>query len=249
MGPDPNKSLLSEMPPTADYEDPNAAARMLSRVVEAGSRVQAPAIRRYVQRLREQDASATPAEIVAKMEKHYLASVTASGAAVGAAALIPGVGTLAALSLVASETAMFLEMTTLFILGVADVHGIPMDDRVRRRTLVLGALAGDDGKHAVGRLLGPGRTKGAWLAEGATMPLPALSQLNSKLMKFFIKKYTVKRGALILGKLMPVSLGSAVGAVGNRLLGKKIVHNARGAFGAAPSRWPSALHVLPGFGN
>jgi hypothetical protein len=249
MGSNPDKSMLAELPSTADYEDPNAAARLLSRVVEAGSRVQAPAIKRYVQKLREQDASATPADIIAKMEKHYLATVTASGAAVGAAALIPGVGTLAAMSLVASETAMFLEMTALFILGVADVHGIPVEDRVRRQALVLGALAGDDGKHAVGRLLGTGRTNGAWLAEGAVMPLPALSKMNGKLMKYFIKKYAIKRSALMLGKLMPVSIGSAIGAVGNRLLGKKIVSNARGAFGAAPARWPGALHVLPGFGN
>ncbi len=248
MGSDPNKSA-AELAPTVDYADPNAAARLLSRVIEVSSRLQAPAIRRYVEQLRQQNAGATPAEIVSKMEKHYLASVTATGAAVGAAALIPGVGTLAALSLVASETALFLEVTSLFILGVADVHGIPVDDRIRRRSLVLAALAGDDGKHAVGRLLGPGRTKGAWLAEGATMPLPALSQLNSKLMRYFVKKYAIKRGALILGKLMPVSIGSAVGAVGNRLMGKKVVNNARGAFGTAPSRWPNPLHVVPGLGN
>jgi hypothetical protein len=38
------------------------------------------------------------------LEKHYLAAVMASGAAVGSAAAFPGIGTLAALSAVAGET-------------------------------------------------------------------------------------------------------------------------------------------------
>lgn len=232
---------------TGENEDPGVAAHVLTRVIETGSRVQAPAIRAYVQRLRASDPTASPAEIVTKLEKHYLAAAMASGAAVGSAALVPGVGTLLALSLIAGETALFLETTALFTLAVAEVHGVSVHDKERRRTVVLAALAGDEGKHAVSRLLGPGRTNGAWLSEGAaTMPLPALSQLNTKLMKFFVKKYTVKRGALVFGKLLPVGIGALIGAVGNRLMGKRIVTNARAAFGPAPERWPGAgLHVLP----
>ena len=61
--------------------------------------------------------------MVTRLEKHYLAAVMASGAAVGSAALIPGVGTLVALSLIAGETALFLETTAVFVLAVAEVHG------------------------------------------------------------------------------------------------------------------------------
>ena len=119
---------------------------------------------------------ATPAEIVTKLEKHYLAAVMASGAAVGSAAAFPGIGTLTALSAVAGETMLFLEATAAFVLAVADVHGIPVEDRERRRTLVLAALVGDAGKGAVKDLLGPGRTSGAWLAEAELLPLPVVSQ-------------------------------------------------------------------------
>ncbi|MFA5709774.1 hypothetical protein [Mycolicibacterium sp.] len=234
------------LPATTEPEDPGAAAHVLSRVIETGSRLQAPAIRAYVGRLRDKSPDATPEEIIAKLEKHYLAAVMASGAAVGSAALVPGVGTLLALSLIAGETALFLETTAVFVLSVAEVHGVSATDKERRRTLVLGALAGDDGKNAVGRLLGPGRTNGAWLGEGAaTVPLPALSQVNTKLMKYFVKKYTVKRGALMFGKLLPVGIGALIGAIGNRLMGKRIVKNARNAFGPAPTQWPGALRVLP----
>ncbi len=243
MGWGRKKSAPENLPATAD-EEPGAAARALSHVLESGSRLQAPAIRAYVDRLRRKYPDASPAEMVTRLEKHYLAAVMASGAGVGSAALVPGVGTLVALSLVAGETALFLETTAVFILAVAEVHGISVNDKERRRTMVLAALAGDDGKHVVSRLFGPGRTSGAWLSEGA-----AMSQLNAKLMKFFIKKYTVKRGALVFGKLMPVGIGAGIGLVGNRLMGKRIIENARAAFGPPPVRWPATLHVLPAVGD
>ena len=238
-----NKSAPENLPAASD-DDPGTSARILSHVLETGSRLQAPAIRTYVDRLRRKYPGASPAEMVTRLEKHYLAAVMASGAAVGSAALIPGVGTLIALSLIAGETALFLETTAVFILAVAEVHGVSVTDKERRRTLVLAALAGDDGKHIVSRLLGPGRTNGALLSEGA-----AMSQVNAKLMKFFVKKYTVKRGALVFGKLMPVGIGALIGGIGNRMMGKRIIDNARTAFGPAPARWPGALRVLPAVGD
>ncbi|MDX1875447.1 hypothetical protein SBI67_25285 [Mycolicibacterium sp. 120266] len=241
-------NTTSRLPATRDGldQDPSAAAKALSQLLERSTRLQAPAVTAYVRRLRDSKPDATPAEIVATLEKHYLAAVMASGAAVGSAAAFPGIGTLAAMSAVAGETVVFLEATAMFVLAVAEVHGIPADHRERRRALVLAVLVGDDGKHAVADLLGTGRTSGAWLSDGAaTLPLPAVSQLNSRLLRFFVKKYTLKRGAIAFGKLLPVGIGAVVGGVGNRLMGKKIVGNARTAFGNPPPRWPSSLLVLP----
>ena len=221
------------------------SAQLLAHVLESSARVQAPAVRAYVAKLRRSNPDATPAQIVTKLEKHYLAAVMASGAAVGSAAAFPGIGTLTALSAVAGETVLFLETTAAFALAVAEVHGIPVEDRERRRNLVLGVLVGDAGKGAVKDLLGAGRTSGAWLAEAELLPLPVVSQLNSRLTQYFVKKYTMKRAAMAFGKLLPVGIGAAVGGGGNRMMGKKIVANARSAFGPAPARWPGALHLLP----
>lgn len=230
----------------AGTEDAGLAARALSHMLEAGSRVQAPAVKTYVAKLRRENPDASPAEIVAKLEKRYLAAVMASGAAVGSAAAFPGIGTLTALSAVAGETAVFLEATVLFVLANAEVHGIPIDQRERRRALVLGVLVGDAGKGAVKELIGPNRTSGAWLVEADLLPLPVVSQLNSRLMQYFVKKYTIKRATMAFGKLLPVGIGAAVGGGGNRMMGKKIVTNARQAFGPAPSRWPVVLHLVSG---
>src|SRR5690348_6614443 len=120
------KSQLPAMRNGAD-DNPSAAAKALSAIIEGGARVQAPAVKAYVDRLREHNPNATPADVVKKLEKHYLAAVMASGAAVGSAAAFPGIGTLAALSAVAGETVVFLEATALFVLAVAEVHGIPAE--------------------------------------------------------------------------------------------------------------------------
>ncbi len=235
--------------PAADggpADDPSVAAKVLSQIIERGTRVQGPAVKAYVDRLRKQSPDASPAEIIGRLERHYLGAVMASGAAVGSAAAFPGLGTLAAASAVAGETVVFLEATSVYVLAVAEVHGIPVEHRERRRALVLSVLVGQDSKRAIADLIGPGRTKGAWIADGAaTLPLPAVSQLNSRLLKYFVKRYTLKRGALAFGKLLPVGIGAVVGGVGNRLMGKRIVANAQNAFGTARPRWPATLHVLP----
>ena len=240
------RSRAKSQSPAIDHDDPGAAAKALSQILERGARVQAPAVKAYVARLRAAAPAATPTDIVTRLDKHYRAAVMASGAAVGSAAAFPGIGTLVAMSAVAGETVVFLEATAVYVLAVAEVHGIPVDHRERRRALVLAVLVGEDSKRAVADLIGSGRTSGAWVSDGAaTLPLPALSQLNSRLLRYFVKRYTLKRGAMAFGKLLPVGVGAVVGGVGNRLMAKKIIANAHSAFGNPPARWPSTLHLLP----
>lgn len=239
------RSTPDQFPHTTNGR-PKASARVLAQVIERSARVQGPAATAYVERLRRADPTATPAAIVRKLEKRYLSAVTGSGAAVGSTAALPGIGTLAALSAAAGETVVFLEATAIFVLAVADVYGVPSDHRERRRALVLAVLVGDDSKRAVAELIGRGRTSGAWLSDGvASMPIPAVAQLNSRLLKYAVKRYALRRGALMFGKLLPAGIGAVVGAIGNRIVGKKIVRNARAAFGAPPTRWPVNVHLLP----
>lgn len=241
---EPKSELQPEL--AASTGRAKASTRALAQVIERSSRIQGPAAEAYVDRLRRTHPGASPAEIVTKLEKRFVSVVTASGAAVGAAATFPGIGTIAALSAAAGETAVFLEATALFVLALASVYGIPLDHRERRRALVLAVLVGDSSKSAVAELIGPGRTSGGWVSESmASLPLPAISKLNSRMFKYFVKRFALKRGALMFGKLMPVGIGALVGAIGNRMVGRKIVRNARSAFGAPPARWPVTLHLLP----
>src|SRR6516165_5130250 len=144
-------STRDEMPATTGGR-PKASTRALAQVIERSSRIQGPAAEAYVARLRRSHPAASPAEIVTKLEKRFVSVVTAGGAAVGAAATLPGIGTLAALSAAAGETAVFLEATALYVLALASVHGIPLVHRERRRALVLAVLVGEDSRTAVAEL-------------------------------------------------------------------------------------------------
>ena len=247
MRPRRNKDMTKrEQTRATEGGRPKASTRALAQVIERSSRVHGPAARAYVDRLRRTHPGASPAEIDAKLEKRYLAALTTSGAAVGSAAIFPGVGTFTAFTAGAGETVFFVEATALFVLAKAVVYNIPTDPRERRRALVLAVLVGDDSRRALGELIGPARTNGGWLAEGmASLPLSTLGRFNARMLKYFVKRYAVRRGALMFGKMLPVGIGAVVGGAGNRMVGKKIVRNARQAFGAPPTRWPSTLHLLP----
>ncbi|MCB0928083.1 MAG: hypothetical protein U0R77_05460 [Mycolicibacterium insubricum] len=230
----------------AEPTPPGTSAKLLSYLLETSARLQGPAIRAYVARLRRKHPDASPAEIITRIHRHYLATVVASGAAIGAAAILPGIGTLAALAAVSGETLLFLEATTVFVLATAEVHGITAADREHRRALVLAVLTGEDGEHAVANVLGSGRIRGAWVTESTmALPLPVMTQLNSRMMKTFAKKWALKRGAVTAGKVLPMGIGALVGAVGNFLIGRRFIKNADAAFGPAPERWPGALRALP----
>lgn len=246
--PNPSTTPDAEQAPGSTHGRVKVSARALAQVIERSSRLQGPAAEAYVSRLRDANPGSGPAQIIAKLERRYVAMVTASGVAVGAAATIPGVGTLSALSAAAAETVAFLEATAFYVLALAVVYGIPAEHRERRRALVLSVLAGDNSKHAVAQLIGPGRTNGGWISEGvAALPLTSISGLNSRLLKSWVRRYTVRRSALLFGKLLPVGIGIVVGAIGNYLAGKKIVRNGRRAFGPPPARWPRPLHLVPPF--
>ena len=239
------RSSADSLPASTDGK-PKASARALAHIIERSSRIQGPVAAAYVERLRRADPAASPGVIVSKLEKRFLAAVTASGAAVGSAAVLPGIGTLSALSAAAGETAVFLEATAFFALATAAVHGVSADNREQRRALVLAVLVGDDSRQAMAELLGSGRRNGAWLSEGvASLPMPALSQMNARLLKRAVRRFALRRGALLFGKILPVGIGAVIGAIGNRMVGKKIVRNTRSAFGTPPARWPVTLHLLP----
>lgn len=232
--------------PAAGAEKPGTSAKLLSYLLETSAKLQGPAIRRYVERMRRKHPHASPADIVKRIQRSYLVTVIASGAAVGAAAILPGVGTLTALAAVSGETVLFLEATALFVLAMAEVHSIHPADRERRRALMLYVLSGEDGRHAVANVLGSGRIRGAWLSEGAAaLPLPVLGQLNSRLVRHFAKKWALKRSALAVGKLLPLGIGAIIGGVGNWLIGRRFVQNANEVLGPAPASWASDVPALP----
>ncbi|HET9258403.1 MAG TPA: hypothetical protein VFO16_24840 [Pseudonocardiaceae bacterium] len=210
-------------------------AVLLRGVEKAISMQQAP-VAGYVARLRRARPDATPAEVIAVLEKQYLTTVTGAGAAVGGAAAAPAIGTVAALALTAGETALFFEATALFALAVAEVHGIRVVDLERRRTLLLAIVLGDNGAMLVEKIAGrTGEHWGDLLPEA--IPLSSITAINKTLGRWFLKRYGYKQGVLALGRLAPLGIGAAIGAAGNRVFGRTVVTTAARVFGPPPARF------------
>lgn len=212
-------------------------------VIDRAQRLQAPAVAAYVRRLRSAHPEESPAQIVERLEKRYLTTVMSSGGAVGATAAVPGVGTLASIAAIGGESAFFVEASALLALAVAEVHGIPVEEAERRRTLVLAVVLGEEGLAALAKELGSRHNPLGRVAGGA-LNGPALRSLNKTLLKRVVKKYAARRAPLMVGKMLPAGIGAAVGGVGNRALGRRIVANARASFGAPPATWPDATPAI-----
>ncbi|MBF6086618.1 hypothetical protein IU438_05870 [Nocardia cyriacigeorgica] len=213
-----------------------AFEKAVVELLDTGSRLQAPAVAKYVARLRRAHPDETPAQIIERLEKQYLLAVTGSGSAVGATAAVPGVGTLAALAAVSAETTFFMEASAVFTLAVASVHGVRPQDKEQRRALVLAVVLGDTGMEIVQKSVGHSAKN--WGTAFANR-IPGLSGMNESLLKRFIVRFITKRAALMAGKVVPAGIGAVIGGAGNRALGKATITNARKAFGPAPAHFPA----------
>ena len=106
--------------------------------------IQRPLVLKNIQRLREKHPGDTPDQLAERLSEQYLNAVTGAGAAVGGTAIIPGVGTVAALGLSAAAVVGFLEATALYGQSLAELHGISTADPQRSRAVVMTLMLGDD---------------------------------------------------------------------------------------------------------
>lgn len=217
----------------------------LQRALDKALSVQENSVAQHVDRLRKKRPDATPAELIGVLEKQYLAAVTAAGAGVGGSAALPGVGTGVALALSAGETVTFLETSALFCLAVGHVHGESVEDLERRRTLLLAVLLGDSGASFMEKAAG--RTGKHWgKLVTKKIPIGKITSANKVLGRWFITKYGVKRGILVIGRVAPLGIGAAIGGIGNAVSGRTVIAGARRAFGPAPNEFFPGTDDDPG---
>lgn len=205
-------------------------------IIDRAQQLQQPAVSKYVNRIRRKYPDDNPAQIITRLERRYLNTVTSTGSAVGATAAVPGIGTFTALGAMTAETAFFIEASALLALAVAEVHGIHPHDVERRRALVLAVALGEEGVMAVGRLVGTRSLKAISGATGTN-----LTALNRALTNKVIKKYALKKSGTAMGKMLPGGIGAVIGGIGNRALGNSVLRNSRKAFGPAPLFWTSPI--------
>lgn len=227
----------------ADGKPKPGIHNMLVRAVE----VQRPLVLANLRRLQRKHPQATAAELAAKLERDYLAAVTGGGALVGGSAVIPGIGTIAALGLSAVATVGFLEATALYTTSLAELHGIRMVDPDRASTLVMAIMLGEEGTELLSALSGQaaGKSKGSTQAWGSAFarnaPQAGLGSAKGWVQRAFLRSLLKRQGSVMLGRALPFGVGAVVGGVGNRVMGRGVVANAKEAFGPLPDTVPGEL--------
>jgi hypothetical protein len=246
MPPAPVQSAPSGDGQRVQPDDTSGWTTWLDRAIS----VQRPVVVAHVARVRRRHPDATPAELIEILERQYLTAVTSGGAAVGASAVIPGVGMIASLGLSGAETVGFLEASALFAQSVTEVHGITVEDPERARALVMAMMLGTPGTQLVQQLAGQargGKGRTAFWGELVTSSLPkqAVSGIGGKLRNTFIKRFLTRQGTSVLGRAIPFGIGAVVGGLGNHALGRKVVQSSRSAFGPPPAHFTVVVDAEP----
>jgi hypothetical protein len=211
--------------------------------------VHRPVVLAHLRSIRKHSPTASPDEVIGILEKRYVTAVTAGGAATGAAAVVPGVGTVAALGISGAETVGFLEASALFAQSVAEVHGLSTADPERASTLVMALMLGPAGANLVqqfaGEITGTGKPRSAYWGELVTKRLPStmLKALTDRVRKSFVRRFAARQSASIVFRVVPFGIGAVVGGAGNRIAGKRVVSATRDAFGPAPATFPAEIRV------
>jgi hypothetical protein len=211
--------------------------------------VQRPVVLAHLRSIRKQKPGAAPAEVIAVLEQRYLAAVTTGGAATGAVAVLPGVGTVASIAISGAETAGFLEASAMFAQSVAELHGVAAEEPERSSTLVMALMLGPVGANLVqqfaGEASGTGPSRSAYWGEMVTQRLPKqlLNRLTDRIRRRFLQRFATREGASIVLRAIPFGVGAVLGGAGNHLAGRKVISATRTAFGPAPAAFPAEIGV------
>ncbi|MCT2141029.1 hypothetical protein [Dietzia cinnamea] len=225
------------MPDRVPAEASGPAAGVVTAALRRAIRGQAGAARAYVRQLRRAHPDESPARIRERLDSRFLTAVTASGAAVGAAAAVPGIGTVVAFGAVGAESLVFLEAAAFYTMAVAEVHGIDVREGEHEELLIMTVMLGASGTAILANAVGP--SGGAGSLASRSLHVPGLKEINRRMLSRFARKFAVRRAGLAVGKLAPAGLGAAVGGWGNRRLGRTVVETADATFGASPKEWPT----------
>lgn len=222
--------------------------------------VQRPVVLEYLRSVRRAKPDASPADVLKELDARYVATVTITSSGVGASAAIPGLGIPIALGLGVADVLFFYETSALYVLAVAELHGIAVDDLERARPLVLGMLLGQKSQLGVSKLVmgavGMGAVSSAKSAAsgvvGKAMPHGWGEVLTEQLPESALAPLTIALGresiklggklsAGTIGKAIPFGVGAVIGGLGSFTFGRDVVKAARGAFPETPTDFPDWL--------
>jgi hypothetical protein len=218
---------------------PAGVEHALDVALDKALTIQRPVVQTYLDRVRHKHPELTPADLIEQLEHRYLGAVVSIGGASGAAAAVPGVGTAAAIASGAAEITAFVSASAMYVLALAELHGVPVSDPEVRRALVMAVLVGEGGVPAL-ESAAAGQAHWADVLARST-PKDKITGINSQLGRLLLRRVGTRQGALLLGRALPLGIGAAIGAGGNAALARGAIAAARKAFGPPPSTFPGRV--------
>lgn len=177
--------------------------------------------------------------------RSFIRELTSLGAATGATAAAPGLGTASAASVMVADMGWFALRTTDLIMTIGAVHGHIDASPEERRAWVLAVLAfGENAAKEFAALaaelggVGAPATTGserlgalvAGAAGGDVATIDAMRKLNASLAVRVTERWGTRAGAESVGKLLPFGIGAVVGGSANWALTRAVGLQARRFF-------------------
>lgn len=167
-------------------------------------------------------ADRTPEEAIRALDAWFLRGQATDAGLRAAGTAVPLVANLTG-SAEDSEQRTSLRRTMVYLLALAELHGVDLDDTERRKTLVAAVLLGDEGATlASDALSGP---SGRWARGLASAPVARLASGNPLL-------------ATLVGRIVEGGLSVALASGGEAVRAQAVVAQARKAFGRPPALFP-----------
>lgn len=173
-------------------------------------------------------------EKIAALSDSFAVELGATGAAAGAAAVAPGIGTGVTLMSSMAELAWFTARAGDLILTIAALHGRPDPTIEERRAWVMAVLIyGSTAKEGFGRAVDEASGVGAAIVDHR-IPMVTLRTANRVMSRSLLGRYGSKRGLVAVVRALPVGFGAVIGGTVNYRAIRRLAADADSFFAKLP---------------
>ena len=186
--------------------------RPLLQALTAALRNREPAIRSHVEQLRAENPHLGPDQLARRLIRATRLRVAGSGAASGAAAVAPGLGTLISLGAATGQSLYALEQETELVMAIAMLYGhelLDSDERLLEALVVVG-IAGGAIKLRENVLVAGGQRIS--VAAFRRLPKAWLMRAGGQVMRVLLGRVMAQRAAASVARAAPLAIGVAAGA-------------------------------------
>lgn len=209
---DSAKKQVDKINPTAAFEQAFEPAKFMAH--------------KHVEVIYAENPGISRADAIEMLERKLVQQTAGTGAAVGAAATLPGVGTLTALGASVGDSVAFLALSCSHVYAVMKVMEIELPDEEHERALVQSILLGGSASPVVKEVEDKtGETWGHFLLEKKSVEV--MKQVNLFLARQFAVRFGTRYGVFTLGKMVPLGVGAALGGGANYILARSVITSTR----------------------